>query len=195
MSSYEKILIGESIPLMEVDDEESDLNYDLISNAEIDADFYDILKYFGTDEFKPLFLNLYNEIISLDFERQRELCEKLNSKITQIFEFEFSPTLSFDNQDDISNFLKFIEFLEYDYIDFLSTLISGLDFELLKKDLDKFLTLYWNTIIKRVNEFKENELILKFLRTNNKEKLYEFIRLRLERDKMLVILKSLEREF
>jgi len=195
MSTYEKTLIGRSIPLMEVDDEESDLNYDLISSAEIDADFVDIINHFDTEEFKSLFLNLYNEIKFLDIDRQRELCQKLVLKISEIYDFEFLPLLTFDNSDNVDDFLKFIEFIQYDYIDFLSIIITGLDFDLLKKDTDKFLTLNWVKINSNINNFKENNrLIILFLRTNNKEGLFEFIKSRIEKDKMLAILKSLERD-
>jgi hypothetical protein len=193
MSDYEKILIGESIPLEEVDDEESNLD-DMIPEAELNADLTTIIKFFGTEEFKGLYLNLYNVIRSFELEKQRELCEKLISKISELYDFEFYPMLTFDNEDDIEIFLKFIEFLEYDYVDFLSEIISGLDLELLKKDLNKFLKLNWKQLSLRINLYQKNEIISKFLRTNNKSGLYKFIRSRLEKDKMLVILNSLERE-
>ena len=193
MADYEKILIGESIPLDEVDDEESNLEY-MIPEAEIAADFATIINYFGTEEFKGLYLNLHNEIRSLDLEKQRELCEKLVNKISDIFTFDFFPQLTFDNENDIEDFLKFIEFIEFDYIDFLSEIIGGLDLTLLKKDMNSFLTLNWEELSSRINSYQKNEIISKFLRTNNKEGLYEFIRSRLEKDKMLAILNSLERE-
>jgi hypothetical protein len=193
MSDYEKILIGESIPLEEVDDEESNLN-DMIPAAELNADLTTIINYFGTEEFKGLYLNLYNEIRSFELEKQRELCEKLIIKISENYNFEFFPQLTFDNKNDTEEFFKFIEFLEYDYVDFLSEIISGLDLELLKKDINEFLTLNWNQLVLKINSYQKNEIISKFLRTNNKEGLYDFIRSRLEKDKMLVILNSLERE-
>ena len=55
-------------------------------------------------------------------------------------------------------------------------------------------TLNWNQLVLKINSYQKNEIISKFLRTNNKEGLYDFIRSRLEKDKMLVILNSLERE-
>ncbi len=193
MSDYEKILIGESIPLEEVDDEESNLN-DMIPVAELNADLTTIINYFGTEEFKGLYLNLYNEIRSFELEKQRELCEKLIIKISENYNFEFFPQLTFDNKNDTEEFFKFIEFLEYDYVDFLSEIISGLDLELLKKDINELLTLNWNQLVLKINSYQKNEIISKFLRTNNKEGLYDFIRSRVEKDKMLVILNSLERE-
>ena len=194
MSNYEKILIGRSIPLDEVDDEESNLN-DLIPIAEIDADFVDIINHLGTEEFKFIFLNLINEITSLSLERQRELCQKLENKVLEIYDFEFSPTITFDNIDIIKNFLRFIEFLEFDYIDFLANIIHGLDFDLLRKDLTKFLDLNFDKMSLKINTYdKENEIISLFLRTNNKDGLLSFIKNGLEKDKMLVILKSLEGE-
>lgn len=191
MSDYEKILIGESIPLEEVDDEESNLN-DMIPAAELNADLTTIINYFGTEEFKGLYLNLYNEIRSFELEKQRELCEKLIIKISENYNFEFFPQLTFDNKNDTEEFFKFIEFLEYDYVDFLSEIISGLDLELLKKDMNSFLTLNWNELSLRINSYQKNEIISKFLRTNNKDNLFVFIRLKLKKDKMLAILKTME---
>jgi len=191
MSDYEKILIGESIPLEEVDDEESNLN-DMIPAAELNADLTTIINYFGTEEFKGLYLNLYNEIRSFELEKQRELCEKLIIKISENYNFEFFPQLTFDNKNDTEEFFKFIEFLEYDYIDFLSEIISGLDLDLLKKDMNSFLTLNWNELSLRINSYQKNEIISKFLRTNNKDNLFVFIRLKLKKDKMLAILKTME---
>ncbi len=197
MSDYEKILIGASIPLDEVDDEEeSNLDY-MIPEAEIDADFIDIINHLGTEEFKFIFLNLINEINSLDFERQRELCQKLNDKVTEIYNFEFTPSLTFDNIEDINNFLKFIEFLEYEYIDIIAKIITDLDFDLLKKDVDKFLLLNFDKINIMINNLiknENNELISIFLRTNTKEGLITFLKSKLEKDKMLIVLKSLEGE-
>jgi histidyl-tRNA synthetase len=199
MSSYEKTLIGDSIPLMEVDDEEdSNLTYEMISDAEINADFVDIVDNFGKEEFKEIFLNLYDEIESLEVEKQRYLCEKLIDKIYEIYEFEFSPMLTFDNEEDIDDFLKFIEFIEFDYIDFLAKIVTGLDLDQLKKDLNLFLVLNWNKIYDSILKFPEielnSELISIFFRTYNREGTFEFIKSRLEKDKMLVILKSMEGE-
>lgn len=197
MSQYEKLLIGQSIPLMEVDDEESDLNDDLINNAKSSADFYALTKEFGTENFKPLYLNLKNEIMNTEIERKRELCEKLLQEISKIYEFEFIPLITFDNDSDIDEFFDFIEFLEYDYVNFLATIIYGLDLNLLKKDIDKFLIMNWNTIFSKLNNYSDskNELIIKFIRTNNKDEIYEFVKSRLERDKMIIILATIEREF
>ena len=200
MSKYEETLIGDSIPLMEVDDDEdSNLNYDMISDAEINADFVDILDNFGKEDFKEIFLNLYNEVKSLEIEKQRFLCEKLVDKIYEVYEFDFSPLLTFDNEDDVDKFLKFIEFIEFDYIDFLAKIVIGLDLNQLKKDLYLFLVLNWDKIYDSILQFPhdelKSELISIFFRTYNREATYEFIKSRLEKDKMLVILKTMEGEF
>lgn len=198
MSEYEKNLIGRSIPLDEVDDDENDLDY-LIPEAEINADFIEIINNLGEEEFKFIFLNLYNEIKSLPFERQKELCQKLNDKIFEIYEFEFSPSLQFENQDDIDNFLNFIEFLEYDYIDIIAKIITDLDLNLLKKDPDKFLEDNYDIINSRINNLTENGeiigLISIFLRTNNKLGLISFLQKRIVKDKMLIIFRILEGEY
>lgn len=193
MSDYEKILIGESIPLDEVDDEESNLD-DLIPQAEINSDFATIINYFGTEDFKPLYLNLYNEIRSLDLEKQRELCGKLIDKIFEKYDFNFFPQLTFDNEHETENFFKFIEFIEFDYIDFLSEIITDTDFNFLKKDVENFVITNWNILYKQIISYQKNEIISKFLRTNNKKELQEFIISKLKKDKMLIILNSLERK-
>ena len=87
MSQYEEILIGRSIPLDQVDDDESNLD-DLIPIAEIDADFSDIINNIGTEEFKFIFLNLFDEIMNLSFEKKRELCQKLTDKVFEVYNFE-----------------------------------------------------------------------------------------------------------
>jgi len=198
MSEYEEILIGRSIPLDEVDDEESNLD-DLIPIAEIDADFSDIINHIGTEEFKFIFLNLFDEIMNLSFEKKRELCQKLTDKVFEVYNFEFSPLLSFDEEKDIDVFFKFIEFLEYDYLDIIAEIISGLDIDLLKKDTNKFLkqNIYkiYNNINKLISNKNINVLISIFLRTNNKEELLSFLESRMNRDKMLIILTSLQGEF
>lgn len=191
MSDYEKTLIGMSIPLDEVDDEESNLDV-IIPEAEINADFLSLIESFGTDEFKPLYLNLYHTIRDWDLEIRREFCEKLVEKIYDIYEFEFIPNLVFVDENVIEDFLKLIEFLNYDYLDFLTKIISGLDLILLKKDLDSFLKENWKYL--KISSYQSNEIISKFIRTNNKRSLYSFLKEKLEKDKMLVILTILEGE-
>lgn len=194
MSNYEKILIGNSIPLPEVDDEEYD---NQIINSEIDADFVAIIDSFNTEDFKHIYLNLCNEIRSLDIEKQRELCNKLVEKVKEEYDFEFTPILTFDAFEDVEKFLKFIEFIEYDYIDFFAKIIYGLDFNLLRKNLDKFIVFNWEKISNSIDNLINSEeynlgIISLFFRTNNKENIFKFIREKLSKEKMLIILKTYE---
>ena len=197
MSSYEEILIGRSTPLMEVDDEESSLDHD-ISEAILDADFYDIINHLNTKEFRNIYLNLYNEIIFLPFDDQKNLCDRLLNKIFEEYNFEFTPSLTFDNQNDINEFLKFVEFLEFNNIDFIASIITGLNLDLLKKNLDKFLEVNFESILVNIEKKLKNEvskIISIFFRTNNKENIFKFLKSKLEKDKMLIILKSMEGVF
>lgn len=197
MSSYEEILIGRSTPLMEVDDEESSLDHD-ISEAILDADFYDIINHLNTKEFRNIYLNLYNEIIFLPFDDQKNLCDRLLNKIFEEYNFEFPPSLTFDNQNDINEFLKFVEFLEFNNIDFIASIITGLNLDLLKKNLDKFLEVNFESILVNIEKKLKNEvskIISIFFRTNNKENIFKFLKSKLEKDKMLIILKSMEGVF
>ncbi len=195
MSQYEQNLIGSFIPLMEVDDEESRDIYE----SELYADILDIVDHLGNSDFKFIYLNLYDEIRNTDMDRKKELCEKLEVEFAKIYNFEFTPKLTFDSEEDIEKYLNFIEFIEYDNIDFLASLISGLDFSLLKKNVNEFISTNWVKINEKIDNLIENkkisELISLFLRTNNKEGILEFIQLNLEKNKMLVILKTMEGEF
>jgi hypothetical protein len=82
----------------------------MIPVAELNADLTTIINYFGTEEFKGLYLNLYNEIRSFELEKQRELCEKLIIKISENYNFEFFPQLTFDNKNDTEEFLNLLNF-------------------------------------------------------------------------------------
>lgn len=194
MGKYEENLISNSIHLMEVDDEEDVTIGDAIESADIS----DIIHNLGTDEFKYLYLNLYDEIRSLDFDKKKIFCQKMELKIEEIYNFKFYPLIEFNSDEDLNDFLKFIEFIEFDYIDYIACITSGLDYNLLKKNTDKFIELNWTNIESKINILIETKkivgLISSFFRTNNKEGMIEFIRVRLEKDKMLIILKMMEGE-
>jgi hypothetical protein len=193
MDQYLKNLVGNSMHLMETDDEDD------IENPEEIADITDIVDHLNKPDFKFIYYNLYNEIMFLDFDRKRELCQKLELKFSEIYDFEFTPKLTFDSDDDLNLFLKFIEFIEFDYIDFIAKIITGLDFDLLRKSIDQFLNNNFENIYEKINKQLKNEIDFKlisiFFRTNNKEGIREFISSVLSKDKMLIILKSMEGEF
>jgi hypothetical protein len=198
MSKYEDILTGTSVPLLEVDDEDTNPEYNEISGAEVNADIVDIVDHLGTEDFQFLYLNLYTEIRTIPEEKQKELCTQLMDEFSKIYSFEFTPILTFDSSEDVEHFLKFIEFIEFDNIEFLSKLISGLNYDLLRKNTELFIESNWIQIEQKINNLTENgknlELISNFFRTNNKNGIIDFLRTRLERNKMLVILKSMEGE-
>lgn len=189
MDQYLKNLVGNSMHLMETDDEDD------IENPEEIADIIDVVDNFGTPEFKFIYYNLYNEIQSLDFDKKRELCKKLEIKFSELYNFEFTPKLVFESNDDLNSFLEFIEFVEFNHIDFVAEVISGLDFILLRKNHDEFVDINIDNIYSKINNLIENEkisgLISIFFRTNNKDGVIEFIRSILAKEKMLVILKAM----
>lgn len=191
MGKYEENLISNSIPLMEVDDEEFDFD-----SIEINADILDLVDCFGTDEFKGIYENLSNEIKSLDLEKKRILCNKLMNKIFELYEFEFIPELTFDNEANMDDFLNFCKFLDYNYIRELSLIVEDFDLFLFKKDLDLFLEKYSDEIISKIDFLIDNdkfsELISEFFRTNNKDNIIIFLKPRLQKDKMIIILKTME---
>lgn len=195
MSDYEKTLIGDSIQLMEVDDEESE---DIIRTAEINADTGLILDNIGKDEFKEIYMNLSNEIKSLELEKKRELCEKILDKIYEVYDFEFTPKIEFNDEKTIEDFLKFIKEIEYDYIEFISSIIIGLDLTLLRKNTDLFIQQNIDKIFINIETLNEKGIISgilsNFLRTNSKSGLIEFFTSRFNRDKMMIILNIMEKE-
>jgi len=187
MDQYLKNLVGNSMHLMEIDDEDD------IENPEEISDIIDLADNLGTPDFKFIYYNLYNEIQSLDSEKKRELCQKLEIKFSEIYDFEFTPKLTFDTTDDFNSFFEFIEFIEFNHIDFVAEVISGLDLVLLRKNHDEFVDTNCDNIYSKINNLIENEkisgLISIFFRTNNKDGVIEFIRSVLSKEKMLVILK------
>lgn len=198
MGKYEKNLIGMSIPLMETDDVQSTLNEDLISNAEVSSDILDFIDSFGKDNFKELCLNTLNEIQFLSTEDKIEICEKLIIKVYDVYDFEFFPKLEITTNNQVQEFLKFIEFLEYDYIDFIGSVINGLDLNLLKENLDLFLEKNEDNLLSKIEYLIEQESVSKiisiYFRTNNKENIIKFLKEKLEKDKMLIILESMKGE-
>lgn len=189
MDQYLKNLVGNSMHLMETDDEDD------IENPEEIADIIDIVDNFGTPDFKFIYYNLYNEIQSLEFDQKKELCKKLEIKFSELYNFEFTPKLIFESKDDLNSFLEFIEFIEFNHIDFVAEVIFGLDLVLLRKNHDEFVDTNIDNIYSKINNLVENEkisgLISIFFRTNNKEGVIEFIRSILAKEKMLVILKAM----
>ena len=187
MDQYLKNLVGNSMHLMEIGDEDD------IENPEEISDIIDLADNLGTPDFKFIYYNLYNEIQSLDSEKKRELCQKLEIKFSEIYDFEFTPKLTFDTTDDFNSFFEFIEFIEFNHIDFVAEVISGLDLVLLRKNHDEFVDTNCDNIYSKINNLIENEkisgLISIFFRTNNKDGVIEFIRSVLSKEKMLVILK------
>ena len=187
MDQYLKNLVGNSMHLMEIDDEDD------VENPEEISDIIDLADNLGTPDFKFIYYNLYNEIQSLDSEKKRELCQKLEIKFSEIYDFEFTPKLTFDTTDDFNSFFEFIEFIEFNHIDFVAEVISGLDLVLLRKNHDEFVDKNGDNIYSKINNLIENEkisgLISIFFRTNNKDGVIEFIRSVLSKEKMLVILK------
>jgi len=194
MGKYEENLIGKTTHLMEVDDEEDTSVYD----AEIFADTTELVDNINKEEFKYLYQNLYNEIMNMEIKDKRLFCEKLSDKIYDVYNFEFSPKLDFNDENEVNNFLKFVEFLEFDYIDQLALIINGLDMIKLRRDLDLFFKEYAEDIIIRIDFLLRVEkffgLISNFFRTNTKNGIIDFMKSRFERDKMIIILKTMEGE-
>lgn len=195
MSSYEKSLIMADVQLLEVDDEEQKS----VDDITIQSDLLDLINNFGKDQFKEIYLNLYNEIRLMDIEKKKNFCNKLNEKIYEVYNFEFTPKLELINETEIEEFFEFIEFLEFDHISFIAEIIKDLDLNLLKNDLILFLNNNLKEILHRIDIFvnkneKKFKIISLFFRTNNRYNVIRFLKSKIEKRKMLIILKVMEGE-
>ena len=117
---------------------------------------------------------------------------------SELYEFEFIPELDFDSDLMCESFLKFIAFLQFNYIKEISLIITDMDFRLMKRDLDLFLEKYSDEIISKIDFLVDNHkfsmLISKFFRTNNKDNIIKFLKPRLQKDKMIIILETMKGE-
>ena len=196
---YSKILVGTSIPLMEVDDEmEADLNGELIDYAKKSADFLEIINRIGEEDFKEIYFNLKHNIISSSIEEQKNLCREILKKISEVYDYTPNEKLNFDNIIVIKEIYDFIEFLEFDYIDFMGLLFKSFDLQKLKKDHDTVVEDNSEKLMDKIDSILKitnySLLINNFLRTNNRDNLISFIKEKLEKSKMMIILKIMEGE-
>ena len=187
-------LLG-SIDTIELEEQD---DYDVTEEASIDYDCSEVLKSFGTDNFKEVYQVLIPSIKNYPFEKQVNLCRELIDKITEIYDFEFPTNVSLDNNENINEIYDLIEFLSFDYIDYLGTIWKILDVDLRKVDLDKYCDENSNSIMEVVeyelDSHKFSRLIAIFLRTYYKTGMIDFIRNSTKKSKMEILLNILERE-
>lgn len=175
-TNIDKLLIAKSTPLEEVEDDDIDL---LSAEAIEDSIIYDIINVIGTDDFKPTYLSLKNEINNLSEEKKVFFGNEIINRLEEVYSFKFMNNEEILNSDDFSKLISFIRWLEYDNELFACKFFSFLDVEkIFILDINKLLEENWDYIYDRVIKFHSssgNEYLEYFLRTNSKENIFAFL--------------------
>ena len=169
----EKILLGNSIPLPEVDISDED---DLDNSEEALRGYWfaTILNRIGNDDFKYNYLAVISDIKNESpIEEQKRFCYTILEKIEEVYNFEFPMLLEFDNISQIYNLYEFLEFISYDYDKFILKIWKYIEYNKFPKDLKKFCKDNLKDIINQIDEQATlgvySNLISIFLKSYNKE--------------------------
>lgn len=190
-----KILMGYSVSPLEMDDEELVGQQE---DASLQYDIYELIDAIGEPDFKEVYISIINNINSLPIPMQRVICQKILTRVNEVYEYEFLPHPSLEHQLDMNNVYQLIEFLNYDNIDFFGDVWKFLKVNLRNLDLETYCSRNSNKIISEVEEQIESrdlsELITIFLRTYNKEGMIDWFRKITEKNRMLIVLEIMEDE-
>jgi len=189
-----KILLGNSIPIPEIDtDNELEDQIDSLHSYW----FAIILNSINTNNFKQNYLCVINDIINnCSFEEQKEFCNKILEKISEIYNFEFPEIINFNNTL-IKDFYYFLEFLEYNYDKFILNISIFLSIKNIKKlSIEEYCKQNSDQIIKKIEEQIGsnffNWFIITFLRTYNKDELMNWFLKSSQKIKTIIKLKFLK---
>lgn len=175
-TNIDKLLIAKSTPLEEVEDDDVEI---LNSEAISDSIIFDIINVIGTDDFKPTYLSLKNDIKLLSDEKKVFFGSEIIKALENVYGFKFMDNEEVLNNDDFNKLISFIKWLEYDNELFACKFFSFLDVEkIFILDINKLLEENWNYIYDRVIKFHSssgNEYLEYFLRTNSKENIIAFL--------------------
>lgn len=174
-----EIFISHMIEPPELDSDEDELegNYNL---AVYESSKYEIISDCGKEQFKYTWLTLKDDVKNTSIKRQRIFAEQMLDKISEIYDFIFSETITLDIQSELNDFYDFLEFLEYDNSRFLSYVWKFLNPKnIIKLDVEKYCNNNnKNKIIKEINEQLEmnqqSTLIILFLKSFYKDNLIEW---------------------
>jgi len=187
-----KTLLGNSISLPEMDEEEHDQESVLH-----DYWFLTIYNCIGKFDFKQNYLVVKNDILdSCSTEDQSLFCYKLLDRITEVYGWEFPENLEINTIESIKEFYSFLEFLEYDHEKFLCDVWVFLDPDLTNTTIDDFCKESIKSIISEIEEQIDansfNELITIFLRTYNKEGILEWFSIMSNKIRSSILIRILE---
>jgi len=195
IESNERVLLGTSFPLLEVDPEES---WDIEETALIQYEFLEIINYIGEPEFKQVYLEVRDDVMTQSLQNRAILCSHILQKITEIYGYEFPIMVDLTDEKNVAGVFELIEFLEYNHIDFFAKVWKRLKVNLLSLDIKEFCETNRNKIIASVDREIQTEdfgqLISIFLRTNDKFKMVGLFTRLTEKSKILIILRMMEGE-
>jgi hypothetical protein len=183
----ERILLGSSLPLLEV---EEDDDGDMEQDASLEYDMLNILDSISTDEFKAHYTMAMNKIKNECIENQRIFATKILDKIEEFYDYVPPIKHLLDELYQINLVYDFIEFLEFDHVIFLSNLWKDFDIDLRKIDIEQFCINNTNKFMLLIDDQTKIDnlslMITEYLRTNISLKMIEFIIKKTSESKMLV---------
>ena len=194
MDPSERALLGGSIPIIGIEDEEDQIKVEEISL--INYSMLSVIETIGKSNFQPVYLVEINSIKLESISWQREFCKRIIERIVEVYRFE-TLSLSLDDKTDINNIYSFLEFLEFNSLDFISDIWVFFDFDLRKIDIPSVCNTEANRIISEIEEQINlhvlSEMTEEFLRTYNKEDLIKWFAFHSEKLKIEITLKILRK--
>jgi len=195
IESNERVLLGTSFPLLEVDPEESS---DIEETALIQYEFLEIINHIGEPEFKQVYLEVRDDVMTQSLQNRAILCSHILEKITEIYEYEFPTMVDLTDEKNVAGVFELIEFIEYNHVDFFAKVWKRLKVNLLSLDIKEFCETNRNKIIASIDREIQTEdfgqLISIFLRTNDKFNMVNLFTKLTEKSKILIILRMMEGE-
>ena len=183
----ERILLGSSLPLLEVEDDDDG---NMEQDASLEYDMLNILDSIGDVEFKAHYHMAMNIIKNECIENQRIFVTKILDKIEEIYDYLPPIKHLLDEPYQIKLVYDFIEFLEFDHIIFLANLWKGFDIDLRKIDMEQFCINNTNKFMLLIDDQMKSSnfslMITEYLRTNISLKMIKFIIKKTSESKMLI---------
>ena len=195
IESNERVLLGSSIPLLEVDPEES---WDIAETAITQYEFLEVVNYIGEPEFKQVYLEVRDDVMAQSLQNKAILCSHILQKFTEVYNFEFPMVIDLTDEKNIAEVFELIEFVEYNYVDFFAKVWKGLKVNLLNLDIKEFCETNRSKVIASIDRVMRTEVfgqkVSIFLRTNNRFNMVDLFTKLTEKSKILIILRIMEGE-
>jgi len=188
-----KTLLGGIDYIPEVDDEE---NEEMVEDAIKSYFMLEILNSVGEENFKEVYYSMIGDIKQFPMEEQFNFCRSILDKIKEVYNFEFPRQIEVLTEDSVNQIYILLQFIEFNYIDFLAELMKPYNFDFRKGNIREFIESNYDRIERDIEVISKNvpEIISEFLRTYNKEDFINWLVNRIEKSKMLVLLKIKEGE-